>query len=72
MDALAWKVEEIAGGFGKVVAASELKGRMRLRNLREFWSKWGGAGGVRKVAGNEGDEILKEADWDLVTHGLGE
>ena len=39
MDALAWKVEEITGGFGKVVAASELKGRMRLRNLREFWSK---------------------------------
>lgn len=39
MDALAWKVEEIAGGFGKVVTASELKGRMRLRNLREFWSK---------------------------------
>lgn len=39
MEALAWKAEDIAGGFGKVVTASELKGRMRLGNLREFWSK---------------------------------
>lgn len=39
MDALPWKAEETAGRFGKVVTASELKGRLRLRNLREFWSK---------------------------------
>lgn len=72
MEALACKAEEITGGFGKVVTASELKGRRRLGNLREFWSKQGGAGRVREVAGNEGDEIPKEADWDLVTPGLGE
>lgn len=39
MEALPWEAEETAGRFGKVVTASELKGRLRLRNLREFWSR---------------------------------